>query len=373
MSSQLFWKEQEKFSNHILNLVLDLLIKDNFTVKTSISNYRLVYKCWKGTADGGSQLTDKIITLQFKNSAEKIVITYLYIESKAYFSEKTSSISSIEKSFKKFFSDLWSDIWYASMYCIFKGGETYWVYDFLDKLISDVTNCPDSYFEITKEIFENEKYENPLENLFTITSRMKEDSEKLIEFDKFFKENPLVIEKLKTHLWKNIEQTFSIYETSEKRLDILLQEKLSHTKDKSNILTVDNCSNGFKFECKEVIWDLEKAKEEQWIYLLNKYHYFNNPLISKNIEEIEEKLVNDCFKELHGNEFKSMKYCADSYLSEFWGISFPKEWNRKIKDYLFDSKTQKRWFLFDSWAKKKCLFHYKKENQIFFLNNSNNG
>ena len=50
-------------------------------------------------------------------------------------------------------------------------------------------------------------------------------------------------------------------------------------------------------------------------------------------------------------------------------VEFINNHQKEIKKYLFEWwKSQKRWFLFDSWAKEKNLLHYKKDNSITFIN-----
>jgi len=361
-----YWKEQEKFSKHILKYVLNLLVSEKFIFKTTVWEYLLTYIDEKWTTDWWSQLTDKILKLNIKNLITKETLeTFLYIESKAYFKEWSESLKSVEKSFKKFYTDLWKNIWYSSMYCIFKWWEWSRVYDFLDKLIEDTTNCPDSYFEITKKIFENKKFENTLIKLLEKTYSL-EENKKYIEFKKYIKNNTFIINKLKEHLKKNIELSFNKYENSPKRLNIILEwlekNKNISIKDKQDI------KKGFKFNIKENKIDLQQANEEQKIYLLNKYQYFKNPLIASNIKNIEKELIDNIFIELGNSEYNKLKDCTDSFLEEFKEISFLGR-KYEVKKYLFNWwKRQKRWFLFDSWSNEKCLFHYKNDNKILFIN-----
>lgn len=368
------WKEQENFSKYILKYILNLLVSEKFTFNTTIWNYQLAYIDEKWTSEWWSQLTDKILKLHIKNlSNNDRLITYLYIESKAYFSESSESITSIQKSFREFYTKLWNDFWYASMYCIFKWWETYWIYPYLDKLIEDVDNCPEMYFEITKELFENSLGVNSLgvnslEELLNSTFILTKNNEKKIKYDEYINNSFNIIENLKIHLKNNIELSFSEYEKSEKRINVILNNL-----KQNNQVSIDNLEKNtekwFKFDSIKRLDILEKAEREQSIYLLNKVQYFKNPLIRKNIEDIEKYIKENTFCELDGLEYLKLEECTNNFIEEFWEITFANEKQKKIKEYLFEWwKKQKRWFLFDCWSNEECLFHYKKDDKILFLN-----
>lgn len=364
-----YWKDQEKFSKHIIKYVLLDLIKDWFEFKTTIWNYKLINIDEKGTSEWWSQLTDKIISLLFKNKInEQFFLSYLYIESKAYFSEWSESLSSIEKSFKKFYTDLWSDYWYASSYCIFKWWENQKTYPFLDKLIEDNIDCPEYYFEITKEIFEDKSYNNTLEHLLKSINSIKKENEKYQMFDNYINTNPSINSKLKEKVKNNIIISFNKYETSEKRLNIILKNRHSNNKSKE-INIISDIKNGFSFKWNEQSNDLNKAIDYQKEYLINKNHYFWNPLIRKNIEELEYLIPENTFEEIDQEEFSNLIECSNEFINEMDLLEIPKESHKKVKWYLFEwGKKQKRWFLFDCWAKKKSLLEYDIKNNIKFIN-----
>lgn len=370
-----YWKEQEKFAKHILKYVLNILVSENFIFSTTIWKYQLTYIDEKWTTDWWSQLTDKILKLHLKNlNTQEILTTYLYIESKAYFSENSESITSIQKSFREFYTKLWDDFWYASMYCIVKWWETYWTYPFLDKLIADTTNCPEMYFEITKEFFEDEKYINTLEILLKETDILKEESKKFIKFDEYINLSQKIIDKIKAHLKENIKLSFSKYENSEKGLEIVLDNLKKEWENKENIEEINQVKKWFKFDKNQNEEDLENATKCQEIYLLNKFQYFKNPLIRENIDKIESFIMHETFDEIVDNSsYSELKECTDFFINELGGLTFSNQQHKKIIEYLFDWwKNKKRWFLFDSWAKEKCLFHYQKNKSINFINKCNN-
>ena len=372
MKKKDYWKDQELFSKYTLEYILNLLVKEKFQFKTFSWTYQLEHILEKGTAQGGSQLTDKILVLLFTNlETSEIIKSFLYIESKAYFSQSSSSITSIEKSFKKFYTDLWRDYWYASMFCIFKWWEKSSVYPFLDKLISDDTDCPDMYFEVTEESFLDNKFKNTLEPLFKKSITIDEKSEKLLLFEKYRKYHPTTIDNLKKLLAINIKLSFSTYENSEKRLNLLLENRCKLDKKNTSIQNKADHNKWFRFDCDEIVKDLSRAESDQEKYLLNKYHYFDNPLIQKKIHNIEKNLSVNIFPEMEDeSNYSNLRECSEAFISRFWSVLFPSNSDLISLRYLFDWwSAQKRWFMFDSWANKKLLLHYQKDKSINFINN----
>ena len=364
-----YWKEQEIFAINILKHILWNLIKKNFYVDTYTWKYYLIWINDFWTPEWWEQLTDKILVLKYKRNNNEIIDSYFFIESKAYL--KWASDESVNWSFEMFENKLpqfWN-IWYASSYVIFRWLENKSTYYLIKKRIEEDEKLPDHYFEIDKSDFLNDNRENKLTELYEKVKSEKEDIKKLNLIDEYINNNQYIIVNLERKIEIEIKQWFTKYEWSEKRLDSVLKNRNNIDKTWINWIEIEDYKKWFYFDDIENSEDLEKAKKDQESYLINKYHYFDNPLIKENIENIEDFICKNTFIELHEKDYNNLSLCTNEFLEEMKEVEFTNKHQKKIKDYLFEWwKKQKRWFLFDSWAKEKILLHYKKNNSITFIN-----
>lgn len=365
VKKETLWTEQEKFAKYILQHVLRELIQEWFNFNTHLWNYILLWIDEYWVPNWWEQLTDKIIILKFWKNSKEIVETYFFIESKAYL--KWISDESVNWSFEQFENKLpqfWN-IWYASTYLIFRALEEKSDYYLIKKRIEDDPNLPIHYFEISREHFLNQ---DDLKNLLRTLKNNVENFDK--NLNDYLSKDLGVIEKLKKLLTLNIHQAFSKYETSEKKIDIILDNMSKNQSIKQNIEDINSIEKWFQFDENKNSTDLENATKCQESYQLNKYQYFKNPLIRENIEKIENFIIQETFDEVAAKwAYSILTDCTDSFLDEFNSLTINNQSHKKINDYLFHWwKRIKKWFLFDCWGKEKCLFHYKSDNTINFIN-----
>ncbi len=365
MARKNYGKEQELFAAYILKYVLNNLVLEKMNFHTYSWEYDLVHVDSYWAPEWWEQLTDKIISLKYRKNNNSIIESNLFIESKAYL--KWISDESVNGSFEMFENKLpqfWNE-WYASSYVVFRCFEKESKHYFIKKRIEDDTKLPDHFFEIDESFFIDKYNVNPLDKLF---ASIKSWWNHVDLIQKYIDDNKRVIKKLEEKIAIELEHSFNKYETSEKRLLTLLENRNEINKNKGRIINKSDYKNWFTFEWKENKSDLIQAEEEQELYLLNKYHYLDNPLIKENIEKIEWVVWKYTFNELDWKKFDSLTWLTSDFIEEFKDLEIINKHQIMIKKYLFEWwKPQKRGFLFDSWANQKCLLYYNKSNNIKFL------
>ncbi len=366
------WKEWEKFIYYYLWVVLDSLKDERFSFKTFLWNYTLELVDYIWTKDWWTQLTDKVISLIF--SRNKNILpqrTNLFIESKIY--NSNWSKKSVEWSFQQFKDQLkifW-DMGYASIYIISRLFENpVSDYNFKTEIETNY-EVPDYYFELTNEDFKNSSDLKKILEEISVESD-KKNIKNIVK--KYINNHIDEYKKIKEKVRIKLEQSFSVYENSPLRLKAILSELI---KDKRNNLDgidwIEDVENWFDF------WIIQKIKEDikyankmQESYLLNKYTYFTNSLISPLIVEIEKHIANETFTELEDIDFTDIKKLSNKFIEEFNSVTMIEDEKKEVKDYLFEwGKKQKKGYLFNQWANKKCIFKYKSSNKINFISKIN--